>query len=177
MQWTLRVIALSLIGAALISLPLRHSPNHPSPPAMTAATIAVQPEPTPPHAVTRSLHRQPLPKPTPIRSKKPHHVIVARPRIVAAVSGAYAWAHSAFALKVTHCEAPGGPTELDNNGGVYYFGKWQMNEDFVRTYGGVNPWDYVRHGKFMMPESMQDSIAYKGWRARGWEPWACASMV
>jgi hypothetical protein len=47
-----------------------------------------------------------------------------------------------------------------------------MNADFVQTYGGVDPWSYVHGGVFTMPESMQDEIAYHGYLARGWQPWA-----
>lgn len=54
-----------------------------------------------------------------------------------------------------------------------YFGKWQANADFVRTYLHVNPWHYVRGGKWTLAEAQQDLMAYRGWKARGWQPWTC----
>lgn len=63
---------------------------------------------------------------------------------------------------------------ISTHGGVTYFGKWQGNAGFIRTYGHTDPWAWVRNGRFTMPEAQQDALAYRGWLARGWQPWSCA---
>jgi hypothetical protein len=48
-----------------------------------------------------------------------------------------------------------------------YRGTWQMNADFWKTYGGKK---YAsKANKATCHE--QDLVAYKGWLARGWNPW------
>lgn len=48
-----------------------------------------------------------------------------------------------------------------------YQGKWQMDDNFWRAYGGLrfapNPHQATCHE--------QDLVAYRGWQARGWQPW------
>ena len=102
-----------------------------------------------------------------------HHV---QPKVIAASMTAEQWAHSADALIVTGCEAPDGATELDVHRGVYYFGKWQMDWNFVHDWGHVDAWSYVVGGKFTMSEPMQDEIAHRGFLHRGWQPWTCARI-
>lgn len=74
---------------------------------------------------------------------------------------------------MARCESGGRPSVLGHHAGVTYFGKWQANADFVRTYLGVNPWRWVRNGRWTFPEAQQDLMAYRGYQARGWQPWAC----
>lgn len=109
----------------------------------------------------------------PQRRKAPvhHHRYV---KHIAVSLSAEQWAASADAHLVTGCEAPDGPTEIDRHRGVWYFGLWQMDAEFVHDWGHVDPWRYVMHGQFMMPEHEQNEIAYRGWKVRGWQPWTCA---
>lgn len=105
-----------------------------------------------------------------------------KPRVThLVVSGSvYAWAHGAFAIRVANCESGGGPSDhhsyydgdphlRDGN----YHGKWQMDADFWRTYGGLR---YAGDAADAT-EAEQDAVAYKGYLARGWEPWECAHLV
>lgn len=48
-----------------------------------------------------------------------------------------------------------------------------MNADFVATYAGVRATDYVRGGRFVLSRDAQDHAAYRGYLARGDQPWAC----
>ena len=91
--------------------------------------------------------------------------------------GAEAWASTPFARRVAQCESSDDPTILDSHTGTTYFGKWQANADFVRSYDGSNAWSWVVAGRFTMPEAQQDEMAYRGWLARGWQPWECAGLV
>lgn len=84
-------------------------------------------------------------------------------------SSAEAWAHSSFAEKVANCESGGNIHAVNGQ----YHGKWQMDPDFWRTYGGLR----FASDPLYATEAQQDYVAWRGWRARGWEPWQCASMV
>jgi hypothetical protein len=92
-------------------------------------------------------------------------------------TGSTAWASGAFARRVVGCESGGDPAILDSHTGTTYFGKWQADADFVRTYDGSSAWSWVSSGRFTMPEWRQDAMAYRGWLARGWQPWECAGLV
>lgn len=79
----------------------------------------------------------------------------------------FAWAHSAFALKVAQCESGG---NAHNRGNPRYRGKWQMGYAEWADEGGTgDPAD--------ASEAEQDFRAWKLWKARGWSPWQCAGMV
>lgn len=98
-----------------------------------------------------------------------------------AVSGsAEAWAHSAKAVRVANCESGGGPNDHSSTydgdphlrDGMYH-GKWQMDSSFWSSYGGLR----FASDAADATEAEQDAVAYRGYLARGWEPWTCASMV
>lgn len=52
-----------------------------------------------------------------------------------------------------------------------YRGRWQMDANFWSAYGGLayasTPDRATCH--------QQDLVAYRGWQARGWQPWPTAS--
>jgi hypothetical protein len=77
------------------------------------------------------------------------------------------WVASAHALRVANCESNGNPRAVSRTG--KYRGKWQMDADFWRTYGGLK---YAPRPD-LATESEQDRVAYNGWLARGWQPWSC----
>jgi hypothetical protein len=87
------------------------------------------------------------------------------------------WASTPFARRVAMCESSGDPQILDAHTGTTYFGKWQANANFVRSYDGSDAWSWVVAGRFTMPEARQDAMAYRGFLARGWQPWECARLV
>lgn len=47
-----------------------------------------------------------------------------------------------------------------------------MDRDFWLTYGGDPSLTADQ-----APPWMQDQVAYRGFLARGWEPWTCARIV
>lgn len=88
------------------------------------------------------------------------------------------WADTADARTVVRCESSDvGIHGIDVNAGVPYYGKWQADPDFVRTYDGTTGPSWVRAGRFSMPEWRQDRMAYRGYLARGWQPWTCARIL
>lgn len=122
--------------------------------------------------------------PKPVVKAHPRSTRAPKPRVIAnrhaSVSrgtSAYAWAHTTDAIKVANCES-GDRSSWDHyNGNPHmrgkYSGKWQMDSDFWSTYGGrqfaSTPAD--------ASESEQDIVAYKGYLARGWQPWSCARIM
>lgn len=48
-----------------------------------------------------------------------------------------------------------------------------MDADFWKTYGGLQ---YASRPE-MASEQEQDAVAYRGWLARGWQPWTCRSVL
>ncbi len=54
-----------------------------------------------------------------------------------------------------------------------YRGKWQMDADFWQTYGGLQ---YASRPD-AASEAEQDAVAYRGWQARGWQPWECRKVL
>lgn len=134
-------------------------------PTPSVATVAT-PKPVATHTVVVS-----TPKPTP----KQTVAHIAR----AASSSAHDWATRAFSIRVANCESGGGPSDHNStyNGNAHlrgkYSGKWQDDASFWSTYGGLtyaaSPADAT--------EDQQDAVNYRGYQARGWGPWQCASMV
>lgn len=77
---------------------------------------------------------------------------------------ALTWHRSSAASCVRSKE--GGLTSV-NPAGPYY-GWYQTDPDFQRTYGR----EFVRaYGHGIWPARAQILTAYRGWRARGWYPW------
>lgn len=77
------------------------------------------------------------------------------------------WAKTRKARSVVRCESGGNYRISTGNG---YYGAWQFDRGTWRSNGG---------GKFgstanKAPKWAQDYVAWKTWRARGWQPWACA---
>lgn len=93
-------------------------------------------------------------------------------------TSAYAWAHTTDAYKVANCES-GDRSSWDHyNGNPHlrdgkYHGKWQMDADFWSTYGGKQ----FASDAADASESEQDIVAYKGYQARGWQPWSCSRIM
>jgi len=79
-----------------------------------------------------------------------------------------AWAASPKAVAVAKCESGGNPTVVSRTG--KYQGKWQMDDRFWQSYGGLQ---FASDPQFAS-EAQQDEVAYRGWLARGWQPWSCA---
>lgn len=128
-----------------------------------ALPIRVSPRP-----VSRSEpERKPLPEPT--------RVVTPAVSVVPATAAFNAWLSSPMSRQVRDCESNFDYGMVENNYGTWYFGAWSANADFVLTYAHVDPWDFVSGGRFTLSRAMQDRMAYRGWQARGWEPWACAS--
>lgn len=87
--------------------------------------------------------------------------------------GFTAWRHSATALRVLACESHGNYSDMSHHAGTIYYGAWQANAAFWRTYGG-DPRYLADRSRFTAPAWMQDAVAYRGWLTRGWSAWACA---
>lgn len=104
-----------------------------------------------------------------------------RPRVThhsfAVATGVFAWAHSYRAVQIANCESGGsaGAVRYDGNPHLrgFYSGKWQMDQSFWETYGGLS---YARNAADAS-EASQDAVAYRGYLSRGWQPWACSHMV
>ena len=77
------------------------------------------------------------------------------------------WAKTRKARSVVRCESGGNYRISTGNG---YYGAWQFDRGTWKSNGG---------GKFgstanKAPKWAQDYVAWKTWKARGWQPWACA---
>lgn len=77
------------------------------------------------------------------------------------------WADTSKARSVVRCES-GGSYGINTGNG--YYGAWQFDHGTWLGNGG---------GKFSnnahsAPKFAQDYIAWKTWKSRGWQPWACA---
>lgn len=79
------------------------------------------------------------------------------------------WITSPTALKVIKKESKGNCKAIGGKG--KYRGKWQMNAGFWKAYGGLN---YAKTADKATCEQ-QDQVAYRGWLARGWQPWGIKS--
>lgn len=86
-------------------------------------------------------------------------------------SAAALWANTWAARTVAKCESGGDPTAVNPSG--KYRGKWQMDADFWRTYGGLR----FASTPDRATEAEQDIVAYKGYLARGWQPWECRKKL
>jgi hypothetical protein len=125
-------------------------------------------------------HKAPPVQATPVKRVVTKPRPVSHPRVVHYSGSAEAWAHTPFAIAVANCESGSGrhgawQSHYTGNPHLrgFYSGKWQMDPDFWRSYGGLayasTPAD--------ASEAAQDAVAYRGYRARGWQPWECAGMV
>lgn len=129
-----------------------------------------------PLEVTRSESRPPVqlhrgPK-APVRTVVHHTVRPTRhfsPHL-AYYSGAESWAASEHVRRLRECESGDVPTVVSTHNGVTYYGLYQMDRDFWTTYGG-DP-SYLG-SPFRAPRWLQNEVAYRGFLARGFEPWAC----
>ena len=133
-------------------------------------------------ARVRHLRRAPQPIIAVAKPSRPWHP--RRPQrtgLTAPQTGAYGWAHSRAGYLVANCEsgdrsAPDVNTRYNGDAHLYdraYDGKWQMDSSFWATYGGLA---YASNAA-AASEVEQDSVAYKGFLNRGWQPWECASIM
>lgn len=83
----------------------------------------------------------------------------------AAPSGFAEWMQSPTRKRIIWRESHG-ICDITNPTGKYQ-GRYQMDDNFWRAYGGLkyapNPHQATCHE--------QDLVAYRGWLARGWQPW------
>lgn len=75
------------------------------------------------------------------------------------------WIASKTAIRVIKKESKGNCKAIGAKG--KYRGKWQMNSSFWKTYGGL---EFAPRADLATCEQ-QDQVAYRGWLARGWQPW------
>ena len=75
------------------------------------------------------------------------------------------WISSKAAARVIKKESKGNCQATGSKG--KYRGKWQVNSSFWKTYGGF---EFAPLADQATCEQ-QDQVAYKGWLARGWQPW------
>lgn len=95
--------------------------------------------------------------------------IVGTPRWYAAQK----WAKSPKGIAVRMCESNYAP-QNEVNGGVHYYGIWQVNRSFWLSNGGLKSYLPRGMGKFRASRGYQNYVAYRGYLSRGWSPWACA---
>lgn len=79
------------------------------------------------------------------------------------------WITSPTAIRVIKKESKGNCKAIGAKG--KYRGKWQMNAGFWKTYGGL---EFAPRADLATCEQ-QDQVAYRGWLARGWQPWGIKS--
>ena len=79
------------------------------------------------------------------------------------------WITSPTAIRVIKKESKGNCKAVGAKG--KYRGKWQMNAGFWKTYGGL---EFAPQADLATCEQ-QDQVAYRGWLARGWQPWGIKS--
>lgn len=79
------------------------------------------------------------------------------------------WITSPTAIRVIKKESKGNCKAVGAKG--KYRGKWQMNAGFWKTYGGL---EFAPRADLATCEQ-QDQVAYRGWLARGWQPWGIKS--
>lgn len=100
----------------------------------------------------------------------------ARARARAIRTDADTWANAPDAIKVANCESGGSRTATQYEGSVHdtsnpsYRGKWQIGYNEWADEGGTGD-------PAVASEAEQDYRAWKLWKARGWEPWTCASIM
>lgn len=118
------------------------------------------------HGTAASALPSPKPSVAPSPRRSPQRASRARTS-----SGSAAWASSWAARRVAECESGGNPRAVNPSG--KYRGKWQMDRSFWRTYGGLR----FASRPDLATEAQQDEVAYRGWLARGWQPWSCRSVL
>ena len=79
-----------------------------------------------------------------------------------------AFVHSPMGCKVTVRESGGDCRVVDSSGS--YMGKWQLDMWEWPTFGGLA----FAARPNLASCAQQDVVAYRNWRARGWEPWTTA---
>ena len=77
------------------------------------------------------------------------------------------WATRQKARSVVRCES-GGRYHINTGNG--YYGAWQFDRGTWLGNGGGRFSRYAHQA----PKFAQDYVAWKTWRSRGWQPWACA---
>lgn len=79
--------------------------------------------------------------------------------------------HTQWAV-LRKCESTNNYLAVSKSG--TYRGAYQMDKSFYLTHGG----DRAYLPRFeQAPPAMQDAIAYRGWKKRGWQPWPYCGMV
>jgi len=77
------------------------------------------------------------------------------------------WAKGSKPRSVRWCESNG---RYGINTGNGYYGAYQFNAGTWRSIGGGRYSNYAHKA----PKFAQDHMAYKLYKQRGWQPWACA---
>lgn len=95
-------------------------------------------------------------------------MVVEQQRVAAAAMPKGTTAAQWAALR--NCESTNNYRAVSKSG--KYRGAYQMDADFWGTYGDGSAPTADR----ATPEA-QDAAAYKGYRARGWQPWTCRTAV
>ena len=90
-----------------------------------------------------------------------------RNRHIKEIKKAKKFAKTRKARSVRRCES-GGNYRINTGNG--YYGAYQFNRGTWLSNGGGRYAAYAHKA----PKFAQDHIAYKTWKARGWQPWACA---
>lgn len=145
-----RLVAASALTVLGVAAHHTHAPTTHTPPVKPRKHAAVSArearfltaDRTPTRRASRSEQRKPLPSPTAFRPSDPT---------------AAQWA----ALR--DCESSGNYADNTGNG---YYGAYQMDLDFWRTYG-----DGSASRADLASAAAQDAAARAGYDARGWEPW------
>lgn len=168
-------VAVVLLAACAMPAPPQTGNRNDLDPATVASGPSVSGSPARGPRVSRSHARpkisRPVPHATAKHAPRPTHTRPGRP--AATRAGYSTWRHSAEARRILACESHTNYTDMSRHGGVIYYGAWQANAGFWRTYGGDSRYLSDR-SRFTAPAAMQDAVAYRGWLARGWSPWACA---
>lgn len=89
------------------------------------------------------------------------------PRHLAEIRVSQRWAARQKARSVVRCES-GGNYKINTGNG--YYGAWQFDRGTWLGNGGRKFSSYAHQA----PRFAQDYIAWKLWKSRGWQPWACA---
>lgn len=84
--------------------------------------------------------------------------------------GVELWVTSWTAQKISYAESRNNCRDRSSNG--VYLGKWQMDQAFWATYGGLR---YASSAD-MATCQQQDQVAYNGWVSRHWQPWQTYSL-
>ena len=88
-------------------------------------------------------------------------------RHIVHISKAAKWAKGRKQVSVRKCESGNNYKTSTGNG---YYGAWQFDRGTWRSNGGAKFGSTANKA----PKWAQDYIAYKTWKSRGWQPWACA---